>query len=281
MIPELELIREQQKESWNKFSPGWEKWDHLTMPFMQPMANEIIRLLHPSGNDNVLDIASGTGEPGLTIARIIPKGKVYLTDLSEGMLKVANQKATIQVITNIETMVCDASELPFADNTFDAISCRFGFMFFPDLLAAAKEMLRVLKPEGKMAASVWNIPEKNFWVTATMDTIRKNMDLPPNPSGAPGMFRCSKPGMLVDICKEAGFKNTSETEINGKLNADSADNYWEFITEVGAPIVAALSKAGEPVKVKIKREVFDLLSQRFGKTDIVIDSSSLVIYGEK
>jgi ubiquinone/menaquinone biosynthesis C-methylase UbiE len=281
MIPELELIREQQKESWNKFSPGWEKWDHLTMPFMQPMADEIIRLLHPSGKDNVLDIASGTGEPGLTIARIIPEGKVYLTDLSEGMLKVANQKATIQAITNIETIVCDVSELPFADNTFDAISCRFGFMFFPDMLAAAKEMLRVLKPKGKMAASVWNIPEKNFWVTATMGTIAKNMDLPPNPSGAPGMFRCSKPGMLVDICKEAGFKNTSETEINGKLNADSADNYWEFITEVGAPIVAALSKAGEPVKVKIKRDVFDLLSQRFGKTDIVIDSSSLVIYGEK
>ncbi|MBA4168719.1 MAG: class I SAM-dependent methyltransferase, partial [Chitinophagaceae bacterium] len=255
--------------------------DDLPMPFMQPMADEIIRLLHPSEKDAVLDVASGTGEPGLTIARMIPQGKVFLTDLSEGMLQVAKQKATSLKINNIKTVICDVSELPFEDNTFNAVSCRFGFMFFPDMLMAAKEMFRVLKPGGRLATAVWDIPEKNFWVTAMMGTINKHMDLPPNPSGAPGMFRCSKSNMLVEIFNGAGFKNTSEKEVNGKLNADTAENYWSFMTEVGAPIVAALGKADEPTKIKIKKEVSDLLMEKYGKKDIVIDSGSLVIYGEK
>ena len=189
---QLEQIREQQKESWNKFSSGWKKWDELTMDFVKPMGDEIIRLLKPKDDDMVLDVAAGTGEPGLTIATMLRNGKVISTDLAEGMLEVAREKAAKRGIKNFETKVCDVSELPFADNTFDAVSCRFGFMFFPDMLLAAKEMMRVLKPGGRIATAVWNVPEKNFWVTAIMTSINKNMQLPPPPPGAPGMFRCAK-----------------------------------------------------------------------------------------
>ena len=59
----LVKIREQQRESWDKFSPGWKKWDNLFMEFLKPMGDEIIRLLNPKYNDVVLDVASGTGEP--------------------------------------------------------------------------------------------------------------------------------------------------------------------------------------------------------------------------
>ena len=71
METQLIQIRELQKEVWNRFSPGWKKWDELTMDFMKPMADEIIRLLKPKDNDFVLDVASGTGEPGLTIAAML------------------------------------------------------------------------------------------------------------------------------------------------------------------------------------------------------------------
>lgn len=164
MEQQLEQIREQQKESWNNFSSGWKKWDALTMDFLKPMGDEIIRLLHPKNDDVVLDVAAGTGEPGLTIASMLNGGKVIITDLSDDMLEIARENATQRGIKNIETRACDVCELPFADNTFDAISCRFGFMFFPDMLLAAKEMVRVLKPGGRMATSVWNVPEKNFWL---------------------------------------------------------------------------------------------------------------------
>lgn len=281
MEQQLEQIRMQQKESWNRFSAGWKKWDTLVMDFLKPMGDEIIRLLDPRKNDIVLDIAAGTGEPGLTIASMLDDGKVVITDLAEDMLTIAQENADKRGITNIETRACDVCELPFADNTFDAVSCRFGFMFFPDMSLAAKEMFRVLKPGGKIAVSVWNIPEKNFWVTAIMGTINKNMDLPAPPPGAPGMFRCAKDGLISDLFMQTGFKNISQTEVPGKLNCKTADAYWEMQTEVGAPIVAALSKADNEMKEKIKKEVYEKLNQKYPDGNIIIDSSALVIYGEK
>jgi len=280
MNQQLEEIREQQKQSWDKFSPGWKKWDELTMDFLKPMGDEIIASIKPSGNDAVLDIAAGTGEPGLTIATMLQGGKVTITDLSGDMLTIAKENAAKRGISNIETIACDVCELPFADNSFDAISCRFGFMFFPDMQLAADEMIRVLKPGGRIATSVWNAPEKNFWVTATMGTINKNMELPPPPPGAPGMFRCAKPGLMKELFEKAGFKNITEKEVPSKLNSGTVETYWNMITEVGAPVVVALSKADEAMRQKIKKEVFELVRNKYPGT-VAIDASAMVISAEK
>src|SRR5690349_2530543 len=110
MEEQLVEIRDQQKQAWNKFSPGWKKWDQLTMDFLRPMGTEIIASISPSGNDQVLDIAAGTGEPGLTIASMLDGGKVTITDLAEDMLTIARENAKARGITNIETKACDVSE---------------------------------------------------------------------------------------------------------------------------------------------------------------------------
>ena len=280
MNQQQEEIREQQKQSWNKFSAGWKKWDDMTMNFLKPMGQEIIASIKPFGNDLVLDIAAGTGEPGLTIASMIPGGKVTITDLSEDMLAIAKENAERRGISNVETIACDVCELPFADNSFDAISCRFGFMFFPDMQLAANEMLRVLKPGGRLATSVWNVPEKNFWVTAMMGTINKNMELPPPVPGAPGMFRCAKPGLMKNVFENAGFKNITEKEVASRLNCGTVDMYWNMMTEIGAPIVAALSKADDALRQKIKKEVFELVGQHY-PGHVAIDAGAIVIRAEK
>jgi ubiquinone/menaquinone biosynthesis C-methylase UbiE len=281
MEPQLEQIRTDQKASWNKFSSGWKKWDALTMEFLKPTGDEIIRQLKPKVNDYVLDVATGTGEPGLTIATRVTAGKVMLTDLAEDMIKIAKENAISRGIENIEARACDVCELPFDDNTFDAVSCRFGFMFFPDMFLAVKEMARVLKPGGRIVTSVWNVPEKNFWVTAIMGTINKNMDLPTPPKGAPGIFRCAEDGFMADLFLQAGLKNISQTEVSGKMNSQTTDVYWTMMTEVGAPIVAALSKANAAINEIIKNEVYQLVNDRYSDGKVLMDSSSLVIYGEK
>jgi len=280
MDQQLEEIREQQKQSWNKFSGGWKKWDELTMDFLRPMGEAIITSIKPSGAKKILDIAAGTGEPGLTIATMLEGGKVVITDLAEDMLAIAKENASRRGITNIETKACDVCDLPFADNSFDAISCRFGFMFFPDMQLAANEMARVLKTGGKIATSVWNIPEKNFWVTATMGTINRNMELPAPPPGAPGMFRCAKPGLMKEVFEKAGFRNITEKEVPSKLNSGTVQTYWDMMTEIGAPIVAALSQADENMRQKIKREVFELVTQKY-PGNVAIDASAIVISAEK
>ncbi|AOP36304.1 methyltransferase type 11 [Leptospira tipperaryensis] len=277
----LQQIREQQKESWNHFSPGWKKWDDLFMDFLKPMGDEIIQRLDLQETDDVLDIAAGTGEPGLTIASIVQSGTVMITDLAEDMLEVARENAKRRGISNIKTQACDVSELPFSDNTFDAISCRFGFMFFPDMKLAVSEMVRVLKPGGKIATTVWNVPEKNFWITAIMGAIQRNMNLPAPIPGAPGMFRCAEQNLISHLFREAGLKSVFSKEVSGKLKCQTAETYWNVMTEVAAPIVSALSKAEESVREKIKEEVYQTIRQKYENGNVQIESSALLVSGEK
>jgi hypothetical protein len=128
---------------------------------------------------------------------------------------------------------------------------------------------------------VWNVPDKNFWITATMGAINKNMELPAPLPGSPGMFRCAKDGLMTGLFEQAGLKNVGQTEVTGKLNCRTADVYWKVMTELAAPVVAALAKADNATKTKIKRDVFEAVNNKYPDGNVIIDGSSLVIYGEK
>src|ERR1043165_5465564 len=171
MEQQLQKIREVQKDAWNKSSVGWKKWDSMFMGFLKPMSDEMIQMMNIEDDDHILDVATGTGEPGLTIASLLKNGKVTGTDLSEKMLEVASENAVNRGIANFETICCDVSSLPFENDTFHAVSCRLGFMLFPDMQFALQEMIHVLKNGGHIVAAVWSTPEKNFWVANSMETM--------------------------------------------------------------------------------------------------------------
>ena len=118
------------------------------MEFLEPMGIEIINALNLDNDDIVLDVAACTGEPGLSIASKLKRGKAVITDLAVDMLEIAKDNAAYRGIHNIETHTRDVCELPFADSTFDPVSCRLGFMLFPDTFLAAKEMACVMNPGG-------------------------------------------------------------------------------------------------------------------------------------
>jgi ubiquinone/menaquinone biosynthesis C-methylase UbiE len=279
MNPSFDQIREQQKETWNKFSPGWEKWDGFNMRFLKPMGDEIIASLRLRETDAVLDIAAGTGEPGLTIATRVPKGSVIGTDLAEGMLAVAAARARAESRSNYATRVADVCALPFPDATFDAISCRMGFMFFPDMALAAREVARVLRPGGRFSTSVWGAPDKNPWVTTIMGAVRRNVSLPAPVAGAPGMFRCAPAGLIAGLLRDAGFCGVTEKEISGQVVYDSADHYWTMMMEVAAPVVTAMSSADESIRATVKSEVYAALEQV--GVPLSLRYSASVITGER
>ena len=156
-------IRDGQRATWAGLSAGWEKWDAVIMDQLGPVGAAMIERLDIADDQQHLDIAAGTGEPGLSIAKLAPKGRVVLTDLAAEMLEVAARRATAQGVSNVETQVCSADDLPFDDGTFDSVSVRFGYMFFPDLGRATAEFERVLEPGGRLCASVWVKPDENPW----------------------------------------------------------------------------------------------------------------------
>lgn len=259
LMPSKETqIRDQQRETWDRFSGGWKKWDEFVMQWLAPVGQELIHAAALRENADVLDVAAGTGEPGLTAATRVPKGTVTVTDLSERMLAVAREKAASRSIMNLKTKLCDACALPFAENSFDAVLCRFGFMFFPDVQAAVREFTRVAKPGARICAAVWGPPEKNPWATTIMGTINKLAALPPPPPGAPGLFRCASPGYMDDAFRKGGLKNIGTREVAGEMDFETSQQYWNLMTEVAAPVVAGLAKADETTRDKIKATVLDL-----------------------
>ena len=276
-----EQIREQQKQLWNKVSTGWIKWDQFIMQFLRPMGDAIIERLEIKEDDLVLDVAAGTGEPGLTIAAIAKKGKVTGTDLSDEMLQIAEANAIAKGLKNYSTKTSDVCELPFEANTFTKISCRMGFMFFPDMQLAANEMYRVLKPGGRLAISVWSAADKNFWSTAMTGVINKYIEMPTLPPGAPGMFRCSKRGLMADIFAQAGFKQVGEQEMTGKVDFIDADTYWTNRVELSETIIAALAKADEATITAIKNDVYALINANSTHGRALLDFGANIIYGEK
>jgi hypothetical protein len=85
---------------------------------------------------------------------------------------------------------------------------------------------------------------------------------------------------MKEIFEKAGFREVTEKEVASKLRIGTVDRYWEMMTEVGAPIVAALSKADDAMKEKIKKEVFEQITQRY-PGDVALEASAIVIAARK
>ena len=281
MSSNLDQIRDQQRETWDRFSAGWKKWDAMVLDWLAPFGEAMIRHANLREDSNVLDVAAGTGEPGLTAAARVPRGRVTVTDLAERMLAVTTENAARRGLRNVETRVCDAGALPFADASVDAVLCRFGFMFFPDAAAAAREFARVAKPGATICAAVWDIPAKNPWATSIMGTIARHVEMPAPPPDSPGLFRCAPTGFMRKVFTDAGLRNIVEEEVSSDMVHDTPQQYWEFMTDIAAPVVAGLAKADETAREQIRAEVFDLARQSLRDGVVQMRSTATVIVGTR
>jgi SAM-dependent methyltransferase len=280
-MPGGDEIRDVQRATWAGLSAGWEKWDSVIMDQLGPVSTAIVERLGIAGDQQHLDIAAGTGEPGLTVARLAPSGYVVLTDLAVEMLDIATRRARAQGITNFETTVCSADDLPFGDAAFDSISVRFGYMFFPDVAKATAEFVRVLKPGGRLCSSVWVKPEKNPWTSIAMQAIAAEAPMaPPDPDG-PTMFRCAAPGYVSGLYQAAGLRDVAEWDVDVELVTRSPAEYWEMISEHVSLAVAALERVDEPARERIAKSVIAKVSTYEGDGSVRVPGVARCIVGTK
>jgi ubiquinone/menaquinone biosynthesis C-methylase UbiE len=238
-------IRDAQRETWAGLSASWSKWDAIIMAQLRPVGAAMIDRLGIAEDQQHLDIACGTGEPGLSVATLAPQGRVVLTDLVPEMLDLARRRATSQGLTNVETTVCSADDLPFDDATFDSVSVRFGYMFFPDLPTATAEFARVLKPGGRVD------PAQNPWTTVAMQAIASEVELAPPDPDKPSMYRCAAPGSVSALYQRAGLRDIGEWDVGVELVTESPEQYWEVLSEHVSLAAAALRQIDEPARARI------------------------------
>ena len=144
----------------------------------QPYAADLVSRLPSKSLSNVLEIAAGTGVVTRVLAATLPeKVSIVATDLNEAMLEHARSIGTRRPV---EWTQADVMSLPFPNETFDAVICQFGVMFFPDKAKAFAEVHRVLRPGGVFVFNTWDrIEENQFAETVTTALAPLFPDDPP------------------------------------------------------------------------------------------------------
>ena len=145
--------------------------------FTTPAAGELVTFAHVQAGETVLDIGCGTGVVAVTAARA--GAKATGVDLTPILLERARENASAAKV-DVEFVEGDAEALPYADGAFDVVLSQFGHMFAPRPEVATAEMLRVLRPGGRIAFTTWP-PEHVMGLLFAL--IARAM--PPPPSGAP------------------------------------------------------------------------------------------------
>ncbi len=280
-MPCPDEIRAGQRVTWAGLAAGWGKWDPVIMDQLSPVGKAIVESLDIAEDHQHLDIAAGTGEPGLSIARLAPQGRVVLTDLVAEMLDIAARRASAQGIANIETTVCSADDLPFGEAIFDGVSVRFGYMFFPDMARATAEFVRVLKPGGRLCSSVWVEPEANPWTAIAMRAITTEAVVTRPDPDRPNMFRCAAPGYVSALYRAAGLRDVAEWDVDVELVTGSPAQYWEMISEHVSLAVAALQQVDEPARQRIRAHAIAEVSAFDKDSKVRVPGRARCIVGTK
>ncbi len=254
----VEKYRDRLREEWTEEATvsAWRKWHAKMASFTRGVTEAILEAAQLRAGMRVLDLASGVGDPSLSIAEAVgSSGHVTATDLGPGMMGLAEELARARGLRNIDFRAADVEALPFPDESFDVVTCRFGVMFFPDQLKAFRECLRVLKRGGRAALVVWGKREQAFLGT-TVGILAKYVEMPPPDPEAPHAFMFGEHGLLKSRLEAAGFAEVREEvrTVPGRW-AGSPEEYWQQFTEVAAPFRSLVRKLTSVTRPRAVAEI--------------------------
>ena len=273
-----EIIR-----GWSAAAPFWEKYRDVIRRMFAPVTEALVEDARIGNGHTALDIATGPGEPALTLAALVgPAGKVIGIDPVPEMVAAARRAADRLEFRNAQFDVAFADHLPFPADTFDAVVSRFGVMFFPSPVDAVREILRVLKPGRKLALAAWHFAERNPFHYTMSRVIEKYVESPPPEPDAPGAFRFAGPGKLRDVLTEAGATAPAERLLQFRIEAPvSVEDFWTLRCEMSDTFRGKIALLSSGQLTDVKREVLDALREYSTERGMSFPAEVLIVSGTR
>jgi ubiquinone/menaquinone biosynthesis C-methylase UbiE len=280
MQPDQEVI-----SVWRDSAPFWEKHREIIRQMFAPVTQALVEDGLIGSRHAVLDIATGPGEPALTIAALVgPEGKVFGIDSAPEMVEAARRATDHLEFRNAQFDIASADHLPFPADTLDAVVSRFGVMFFPSPVDAVREMLRVLKPGRKLALAAWHFAERNPFFYTLQRVIERYVDSP-SPSPAPEAadpFRFATPGKLRDLLGEAGAMAPSERLLQFTIQAPiSVEDFWTLRCEMSEKIREKVAMLSREQLTEVRRQSLEALRGYSTDRGMSFPAEVLIVSGTK
>ena len=219
--------RRRSYRNWQSAAAGWEREREAVQAALAPLTDWMLERLAAQPGQTLLELGAGTGETGLLAARLVdPGGRVILTDRSTAMLEAAERRARELGLSNVELRALDMEAIDLPEAAVDGVLCRLALMLVPDTAAALAGIRRVLRPGGRLIATVWDAVERNPWAPALWEVIERMTDLPPARPGGPGMFSLGDAGGIEALLADAGFREIAVERIAIEWRYDDFESYW-------------------------------------------------------
>ena len=232
---------------WDSVAPAWAEHADYADARGAEVAERMLELTSPAPGERVLELACGPAGLGLAAgSRVAPGGVVVLSDVAAGMTEIAAARAEALGVRNVSTRVLDLESIDEPDDAYDVVLCREGLMFATDPGHAAREIRRVLRPDGRVAIAVWGPRERNPWLGVVFDAVAAQLGRPVPPPGVPGPFSLSDAGGLAALLSDAGLRDVAVGELAVPLRADSFEQWWERTSALAGPLSAILASLPEP-----------------------------------
>jgi SAM-dependent methyltransferase len=252
-----------------------EIYERFLVPLIfQSYARDLARRLAKTEPRNVLETAAGTGVLTRAIASVVPAhARIVATDLNQPMVQQAAIKSPDG---RIEWRQADALALPFEDQSFDAVACQFGAMFFPDKIQGYKEARRVLRPGGHFFFSVWDQISENEFADVVTEALAARF-----PHDPPG-FLARTPHGYHDVeriradLNAAGFMDVSIDAVGETSKAASPSDPAIGFCQ-GTPLRNEIEARDASGLEEATKQAADALARRFGNGAIEGRIRALVI----
>jgi SAM-dependent methyltransferase len=270
--------RSASRDAWQQSAPGWGRAADRVHDWAVGVSATMVDALALQPGDRVLELAAGPGDTGFMAAELItPGGTLICSDGAEAMLEVARERAVSQGVRNVEFKQLELEWIDMETASVDAVLCRWGIMLIVDPGAAASEIRRVLRPGGRAALAVWDVPERNQWTTIPRGAMQEVVDGDPPDPNAPNMFSLAADGALAEVLEGAGLVDVKIAPVALVRRFESVEQYLADTLEISSTLRATYDGLDEAQKARLSELVAER-ARPFADTDgsVTVPGSTLV-----